>query len=137
LFPVKADRGILARRRRDVNYKYVYLKTEDGYGRKFPVRRLVACAFIPRTSTDIKLNRDYVHIKNWSNGEIYAWNLEWKSKTEIMYMDIIRKNDFNKEEFKEIAIKLIKSHIPVSDILKIIDNKLSKEEVAKLKRHCK
>ena len=46
--------------------------------RKFLVHRLVANAFIPRTSEDIALGRDCINHKINKDGRCnYVWNLEW------------------------------------------------------------
>lgn len=114
----------------------ISLKLDNGKSKKFLIHTLVAYAFIPHTPDDIKLERKYIHHKNWVNKDIYSWNLEWRNRIEINYMTQIKNNDYTYEKLKNIAIKLLKNNIPSGDIAKILDNKISNKEIRKLKRHC-
>ena len=122
---------------KDTNYTSVYLENEEGKKKKYPVGKLVAYAFVPHTGTDIKLNRDIVHFINWKSEDIYVWNIEWRTRSEVRSMANIHKNKPSKEKLEKIAVKLIKAGIPVLDILEITEFGLSKEEVLKIRKHCK
>lgn len=118
------------------DHHYINLRLDNGNSKKFLIHTLVAYAFIPHTPDDIKLKRKYIHHKNWVNKDVYSWNLEWRNRTEISYMTKLRDNDYTCEQLKEIAIKLLRNRIPSGEISKILDNKITNEEIRKLKRHC-
>ena len=117
------------------NYKTIQLMDNTGNKRKFPVHCLVARAFIPKTESDIKMNRIYIHHKNWDNGYNYYWNLEWRSPVEIMVMTRI-KNTENIEEYELVTIvcKLLENGEPTEDIFDIICEKMSKHKIWMIKK---
>lgn len=58
-------------------YRSVGLQMEDGSRKIFPVHRLVANRYIPKTEEDIKLGRDIVNHKNCVTDYNEVANLEW------------------------------------------------------------
>lgn len=116
------------------NYTCVTLCMENGKGKKFPIHALVAAAFIPRSNSDIRLNRTSVHHKNWDNDYNYFWNLEYRSPMEIVYMGRIQDNkDLEDDEIIKIICKLLELKIPIVEIFDIIDRRMSKDTISKIK----
>ena len=121
----KEELNIVSDKSKD-NYRTIMLKTNSGKSRKFPLHRLVARAFIPKTDTDKKMKRVYIHHKNWDNGCNFYWNLEWRSPFEIMMMDRIKENIGDKNVITEVVHKLIERGEPTDDIYYMINGQLSK-----------
>lgn len=59
----------------NLGYERVTLQTNHGK-QTFAVHCLVALAFVPKTISDKKMERMFVHHKNWDNDYNYYWNLE-------------------------------------------------------------
>lgn len=117
------------------NYKTIMLKTKNGRSRNFSVSRLVARAFIPKTDTDRKLNRKYVHHKNWDNDYNYYWNLEWKSYTEINVMSFVqRTKDIEESDLAKYVCILLQKGCPMVDIYETLYRLISKDKISKIKR---
>ena len=53
------------------NYSTIMLRCNNREERNFPIHTLVARAFIPKTASDKRLKRVYVHHKNWDNDYNY------------------------------------------------------------------
>ena len=116
------------------NYKTIILSTNDGSRRKFPVHRLVARAFIPKTVSDKKMNRVYVHHKNWDNDYNYFWNLEWRSPMEIILIGRVQnKKDVTEDELVETVCKLLECKETIVDIFDMTRGKISKDKISKIK----
>ena len=115
------------------NFKSVTLKCNNGKDCKFAIHRLVAYAFIPRTVTDKKLNRDYIHHKNYDNEYNYYWNLEWVSRFELDAINKINNGIEDEEELVKIVCHLLEYGETVGDIFRIINGKLSKFAITKIK----
>ena len=120
-------------RKRD-GYTVIRLQTENG-SKIFPVHCLVARAFIPKTTTDKKLNRLFVHHKNWDNEYNYQWNLEWRSQYEISIIKSIqtRKEYLEENDLIKYTCKLLEMQTPIVDIFEILDKQISKEKISKIK----
>ena len=67
---------------RNEGYVEVHLQTENKVPRTFPIHRLVAYEFIPRTQEDIDNNRDLVNHRNFIKNQNYVHNLEWVNHSE-------------------------------------------------------
>ncbi len=116
------------------NYNIVYLMCEDGKGHKFPRHRLVARAFIPKTQADKRMNRWYVHHKNWDNDYNYYWNLEWRSPLEIVMIGKVQKNkEIEEEDIAKVVCSLLESGETIVDIFEMLDGKISKDKISKIK----
>lgn len=116
------------------NYRVIELCTNNGKKRKFSLHRLVARAFIPKTASDKKMNRVYVHHKNWDNEYNYYWNLEWRSPMEINMIGRLQKNkDIEEEEIVRIVCKLLEKSYTITDIFDIVYGKMSKDKISKIK----
>lgn len=120
--------------KRSNGYNVITLQTDIG-PRVFMVHCLVARAFVLKTVSDKKMNRLFVHHKNWDNDYNYYWNLEWRSIEEIA---IIRKIQSNKEDINEdilvnIICRLLESQTPIVDIFEIIERRISKDKISKIK----
>ena len=116
------------------NYSSVFLMCEDGKSRKFAIHRLVARAFIPKTASDKKMNRIYVHHKNWDNEYNYYWNLEWRSPVEITMITKSQKNkDIEEEDIVKIVCRLLEYNETIVDIFEMMDGKISKDKISKIK----
>jgi len=119
------------------NYRAVMLKTNSGKRRKFPLHRLVARAFIPKTDIDKKMKRVYIHHKNWDNDCNFYWNLEWRSPLEIMMMDRIKENAGDEKVITEVVHRLIERGETIDDIYYMIDEQLSKFKIFAIRRRLK
>ena len=116
------------------NYSTVALINEDGTRRKYPLHCLVARAFVPKTNSDKKMNRVYVHHKNWDNDYNYYWNLEWRSPMEIMIIGQVQNNkELEEEDIVRHVCKLLQRGETIVDIFEIINRKLSKDKISKIK----
>lgn len=116
------------------NYSCIILKCNDGTSCKFPVHTLVARAFIPKTASDKKQNRVYVHHKNWDNDYNYYWNLEWRSPMEIIMIGRIQNSkEIEEEDVVKVVCKLLEANNTIVDIFDIIKGKLSKDKISKIK----
>lgn len=116
------------------NYRVIELTTNNKKKRKFPLHRLVARAFIPKTPSDKKMNRVYIHHKNWDNEYNYYWNLEWRSPMEINMISRIQKNkDITEEEIVRLVCKLLEKSYTIVDIFEIMGGKISKDKISKIK----
>ena len=116
------------------NYNSVYLMTESGKVRKVAKHRLVARAFIPKTAADKKMNRIYVHHKNWDNDYNYYWNLEWRSPLEIIMIGRVQKNkEVEEEDIVKAVCSLLESKETIVDIFDMLDGKISKDKISKIK----
>lgn len=114
-------------------YKAIYLTTTIGKRCKFPISRLVARAFVPKTSTDKKMNRLFVHHKNWDNDYNYYWNLEWRSKPEVLLMSRINNKDIDEADIAKIVCIFLENNETIVDIFEMIDGKMSKDKISKIK----
>lgn len=116
------------------NYKTVFLLTNDEERHKFFVHRLVALAFKPRTISDKKNNRIYVHHDNWDNEYNYTWNLRWISPLELSVIKKIQlKDDIEEAELIRVVCKLLEAKETISDIFELVDRKISKDKISKIK----
>ena len=116
------------------NYNSVYLMTENGKVRKVAKHRLVARAFIPKTASDKKMNRIYVHHKNWDNDYNYYWNLEWRSPLEIIMIGRVQKNkEVEEEDIVKAVCSLLENKETIVDIFDMLDGKISKDKISKIK----
>ena len=116
------------------NYKTITLLDNNGNRRKFPLSVLIARAFIPKTISDKKMNRIYVHHKNWDNDYNYYWNLEWRSPSEILLMSQVQNNkDTEESDIVKVVCKLLQNGETIVDIFDIIEGKLSKDKISKIK----
>ena len=119
------------------NYTAIMLRTNSGKDRKFPIHHLVARAFIKKTTQDKKMNRVYIHHKNWDNEYNYYWNLEWRSPMEIIMIGRAEDNLGNEEEIIKIVDALIEKDETIGDIFDIIGGQLSKFKIIKIKNRMK
>lgn len=117
------------------NYKSTTLKCNDGRECKFAIHRLVAYAFIPKTTTDKKLNRYYIHHKNYDNEYNYYWNLEWVSRFELDAINKINNDIEDEEDLIKVVRHLLEYGETVSDTFRIINGKLSKIMITKIKNN--
>lgn len=116
------------------NYKTVILPTNSGKRKKFPLHVLVARAFIPKTVSDKKMNRVYVHHKNWDNDYNYYWNLEWRSPMEIIAIGQIQTNkNIEEDDIVKVVCRFLERGETIVDIFDMIDGKISKEKISKIK----
>jgi hypothetical protein len=116
------------------NYNTIMLRCNNTRERNFPIHTLVARAFIPKTASDKRLNRVYVHHKNWDNDYNYYWNLEWRSSSEINMIYKIQNNkDIEEEEIVKVVCRLLERETPIVEIFDIIDRKLSKDKISRIK----
>lgn len=116
------------------NYKTVILMNNDGKQTKHPLHRLVARAFIEKTASDKRMNRLYVHHKNWDNDYNYFWNLEWRSQMEIKAMEKLQsKKEISEEDIAKIVCRLLERKETIVDIFEIINGKMSKDKISKIK----
>lgn len=116
------------------NYNTVYLMTEEGKVFKAAKHRLVARAFIPKTASDKRMNRVYVHHKNWDNDYNYYWNLEWRSPMEIVMIGRVQKNkDIEEEDIVKVVCTLLENKETIVDIFDMLDGKISKDKISKIK----
>lgn len=116
------------------NYKTVILMTNDGKQSKHPLHRLVARAFVEKTASDKRMNRLYVHHKNWDNDYNYYWNLEWRTSSEIKLIGQVQtKKDISEEDIAKIVCKLLERKETIADIFEIIGGKMSKDKISKIK----
>ena len=116
------------------NYKIVILMNNDGSQTKYPLHRLVARAFVEKTVSDKKMNRFYIHHKNWDNEYNYFWNLEWRSSMEIKMMEKIQsKKELSEEDIAKVVCKLLERKETIADIFEIINGKMSKDKISKIK----
>lgn len=116
------------------NYKTIILVCNDGKQTKFPLHRLVARAFIEKTASDKKMKRVYVHHKNWDNEYNYFWNLEWRSSMEIKMLEKIQsKKEISEEDIAKVVCKLLERKETIVDIFEIINGKMSKDKISKIK----
>lgn len=58
-------------------YRNISLMSNNTVRMGFPIHRLVAMAFIPKTEEDIILERDFVNHKDLVKFNNVVWNLEW------------------------------------------------------------
>lgn len=116
------------------NYRTVILRTKDGKNHKFPIHRLVARAFIPKTVSDKKMNRVYVHHKNWDNDYNYYWNLEWRSPMEILVLNRIQTSkELTEEELVNLVCALLERKETIVDIFDLLKGMISKDKISKIK----
>ena len=116
------------------NYQVVILRDKDGKARKHPLHALVARAFIPKTVADKKMERIYVHHKNWDNDYNYYWNLEWRSPMEINMIGILQtKKDLEEDEIVKMVCKLFERGTTIVDTFQIIGGRISKDKLSKIK----
>lgn len=115
------------------NYKTVELLASNGKKKNFPLHCLVAAAFIPKTASDKKMNRVYVHHKNWDNDYNYYWNLEWRNPMEIMMISKVNEKDIEEEDIAKVVCKLLEKGNTIVDIFNIISGKMSKDKISKIK----
>lgn len=115
-------------------YEKISLSMEGGGSKSFPIHRLVAITFVPLTTTDKRLNRCQVHHKNWDNLDNHYWNIEWRSVFETKMINDIYNGKIQTEEDIVIAVcKLLELKTPIVDIFEIIDEKMSKDKISKIK----
>lgn len=116
------------------NYNTIFLMCDDGKSHKFPRHRLVARAFIPKTVADKRMNRVYVHHKNWDNDYNYYWNLEWRSPMEIIMIGRVQKNkEIEEEDIVKVVCTLLENNETIVDIFEMLDGKISKDKISKIK----
>lgn len=116
------------------NYNSVYLMSEDGKVLKIAKHRLVARAFVPKTTADKRMNRIYVHHKNWDNDYNYYWNLEWRSPMEIVMIGKVQKNkEIEEEDIVKVVCRLLENKETIVDIFDMLDGKISKDKISKIK----
>ena len=116
------------------NYKTVILPCNNGSRIKFPLHVLVARAFVPKTASDKKMNRVYVHHKNWDNDYNYFWNLEWRSPLEISAIGKIQnKRNVEEEDVVKVVCRLLENGETIVDIFQMIEGRLSKDKISKIK----
>lgn len=117
------------------NYTTVYLMSEEGKVLKLAKHRLVARAFIPKTASDKRMNRIYVHHKNWDNDYNYYWNLEWRSPLEIIMIGRVQKNkEVEEEDIVKAVCSLLEHNETIVDIFDMMDGKISKDKISKIKK---
>lgn len=120
--------------KRKSNYESVVLYTNEKTKKKFPLNVLVARAFIPKTKSDLELNRLFVHPKNWDNNYNYYWNLEWRSPAEIQFMgQLVNNKDMEEVDIVHIVCKLLEKGTPNVEIFDIIDRRMSKDKISRIK----
>lgn len=116
------------------NYNSVYLMSEDGKVLKIAKHRLVARAFVPKTTADKRMNRIYVHHKNWDNDYNYYWNLEWRSPMEIVMIGKVQKNkEIEEEDIVKVVCSLLENKETIVDIFDMLYGKISKDKISKIK----
>ena len=115
------------------NYTSIILITKEGKQRRYPVHRLVALAFLPKTNSDKKMNRQFIHHKNWDNDYNYYWNLEWRNRVEIAAIEKINNKEMEEEEIVKVVCKLLENRETIVDIFDMIGGKLSKDKISKVK----
>lgn len=77
-------------------YSYISLKTNDTINcsyKSISVHRLLASQFIIRTDEDIRMNRTFVHFKDFDKTNISISNLEWLNSFELNIKTFSRYND--------------------------------------------
>lgn len=103
-------------------YRSITLNTKSGY-KRYLIHRLYAKAFLPKTETDIKYNRDLVHFKDFDITNITIDNLEWLNPLEL-HMLVEIKN--SKKEYKRIGdyiefiCRLLENNYEVEDIISVL-----------------
>ena len=115
------------------NYTTIILRCNNTEERNFPLHALVARAFIPKTASDKRLKRGYVHHKNWDNDYNYYWNLEWRSSLEIKMMQNVQKKNADEDEVAKVVCRLLERETPIVEIFEIIDRRLSKDKISRIK----
>lgn len=116
------------------NYRTVILSTNTGKRKKFPLHVLVARAFIPKTLSDKKMNRVYIHHKNWDNDYNYFWNLEWRSPMEISVIGQVQKNkDVEEDDIIKAVCRLLERGETIVDIFDMLKGKISRDKISKIK----
>ena len=116
------------------NYKTIMLSTKDSKSKKYSLSRLVARAFVLKSPTDNKLNRKYVHHKNWDNDYNYYWNLEWRTNYEIRIMSRIQKmKDIDEDKIVKFVCILLEKGNSINDIYEIVYRLISKDKITKIK----
>lgn len=103
-------------------YAYVCLKdiTRDKHT-SISLHRLLALTFLPKTSEDISLNREYVHFKDFDKENIIVDNLEWVNPFELNMLVQYRYNH-DEENIKEY----------LTPIDRCIDRGYSSKDICKL-----
>lgn len=115
------------------SYPSITLQTEDGKHRTFLIHCLVARAFVPKSSSDKKLDRVFVHHVNWDNDYNYYWNLQWRSGYELSCMKKLTQKDEVDEDTIKVICGLLERGTPIVDIFEIVDRKVSKDRISKIK----
>ncbi len=120
--------------KRKNNYNSVILSDKNNKPKKYPLHVLVARAFIPKTPSDKRMNRIYVHHKNWDNDYNYYWNLEWRSPMEIIMIGKVQNDkEMEEDDIVKIICKLLEKDESVLEIFEIIDKKMSKNKISRIK----
>lgn len=114
------------------NYRSISLIRRDGSEASYTISRLVARAFIPKTTSDKKMNRLFIHHKNWDNEYNYYWNLEWRSASEIALLNTLKK-DSEEIDIVKIVCKFLENDESIVDIFDMIDGRISKEKISRIK----
>ena len=116
------------------NYASVQLKLNDGKSKKFAIHRLVARAFVIKTTADKQLDRKYVHHKNWDNDYNYYWNLEWRSQIELKIMERLNSNPELQEAdvVKEVCV-LLERGTTINDIHNMLGKFISIDKISRVK----
>lgn len=133
IFSLISEKELKQYSRKKDGYTALRLQTNDG-SRIFPVHCLVARAFITKTFADNRLNRVYVHHKNWDNEYNYDWNLEWRSQYEISIMKSVqtKKEYLEEDDLIKYTCKLLEVQTPIVDIFEILDKQISKDKISKI-----
>ena len=90
-------------------YKTVRLTCEDPKtSKRFTLHRLLAQHFIPKTPSDIRHERIYVHFKDYDHQNVSLDNLEWVNRIELQIKNNIRDNKpATKEDYYPYICMLI------------------------------
>ena len=74
-------------------YTYISLKTTTIGYKSISMHRLLADQFIEKTEDDIRMNRNFVHFKDFDKGNLSLSNLEWLNSFELNIKTFSRYND--------------------------------------------
>lgn len=116
------------------NYNTIQLRTKNGKHKKYAIHRLVARAFIPKSIADKRMNRKYVHHKNWDNDYNYYWNLEWRSQVELRIIGKVYKNpDLEEADVVKQVCVLLEKGTTINDIHNMLGKFISKDKISRIK----
>ncbi len=115
-------------------YLTATIRTADNKRKCVQIHRLVARAFVPKTTNDKKHKRYFVRHKDGSSDYNVYWNLVWANYVEIKAMCVASDPNSTESDIVKQVCRLLREGISKTEILRVINYTLSPNLINKIQQ---